>query len=384
MPSLPRTGRLLIGLFVCLASFSKPAPAAEPPAAAPPADGRYLYVAAPGVRDILEFGGHGILVFDIDDEHRFVRRIPARGVDENGKPLNVKGVCANAATGRLYVSTLGFLTCYDLLTEEILWERAYEGGCDRMGMTPDGKVIYLPSLEGPHWHAVDAASGDVLAKIVPDSGAHNTIAGGDGRFAYLAGLRSPEVSVVDTATHEVVRRIGPFSAPVRPFTVNGAGSRLFACVNGRLGFEVADAQTGEVLAAVSVEGFKQGPVKRHGCPSHGVALTPDESEVWVTDAANRHLHVYDATAMPPRKVASVALRDEPGWITFSLDGAYAYPSTGEVIDARTRKVVAQLTDEAGRAVQSEKMLEIDFVGGKPVRAADQFGVGRKGRAGGDE
>ncbi len=58
----------------------------------PPADGRYLYVAVPGVRDLLEYGGHGILVFDIDDGHKFVRRIPARGVDEKGKPLNVKGI----------------------------------------------------------------------------------------------------------------------------------------------------------------------------------------------------------------------------------------------------------------------------------------------------
>ncbi len=73
----------------------------------------------PGVRDLLEYGGHGILVFDIDDGHKFVRRIPARGVDEKGKPLNVKGICASAATGRLYVSTLRFLTCYDLLSEEI-------------------------------------------------------------------------------------------------------------------------------------------------------------------------------------------------------------------------------------------------------------------------
>src|SRR5258707_719505 len=69
-----------------------------------PLDGRFLYVAAPGIRDYLEFGGHGVLVFDIDHGHRFVKRIASSGVDEKGKPLNVKGVCASAATGRLYVS----------------------------------------------------------------------------------------------------------------------------------------------------------------------------------------------------------------------------------------------------------------------------------------
>jgi len=33
----------------------------------------------------------------------------------------------------------------------------------------------------------------------------------------------------------------------------------------------------------------------HGCPSHGIGLTPDEKEIWVTDAHNRRLHLFDAT-----------------------------------------------------------------------------------------
>src|SRR5207253_325815 len=80
---------------------------------------RLLYVAEPGIRDYLEYGGHGVLVFDIDHGHKFVKRIPARGLDEKGKPLNVKGVAASAATRRLYVSTLRVLTCFDLVTEQI-------------------------------------------------------------------------------------------------------------------------------------------------------------------------------------------------------------------------------------------------------------------------
>ena len=70
------------------------------------------------------------------------------------------------------------------------------------------------------------------------------------------------------------------------------------------------------------------------------------------------------------------MRDEPGWVTFSIDGQYAYPSTGDVIDTHTRKIVASLKDEMGRDVQSEKMVEIDFKGNEPVQAGDQFGLGR--------
>jgi len=72
---------------------------------------------------------------------------------------------------------------------------------------------------------------------------------------------------------------------------------------------------------------------------------------------------------------SIKLRGEPGWVTFTLDGQYAYPSTGDVVDVKTRKIVCGLTDEKGREVQSEKMLEIEFRDGQPVRAGSQFGLG---------
>ena len=133
------------------------------------AERKLLYVAVPGIRNYLEYGGHGVLIFDIDYGHRFVKRIPAAGLGESGQPLNVKGVCANASTKRLYVGTTRTLTCFDLPGEKIIWEKPYPGGCDRMSITPDGKVIYLPSLEGAHWHVVDALTGEVIKKIVPKS-----------------------------------------------------------------------------------------------------------------------------------------------------------------------------------------------------------------------
>jgi hypothetical protein len=336
---------------------------------------RLLYVAVPGVRDYLEYGGHGLLVFNIDKNHQFVKRIPTAGIDDKGKPINVKGICANAITRRLYISTLTTLTCIDLVTEKVLWEKPYPGGCDRMALSPDGKTIYLPSLEKEHWHVVDAISGEIIKKVVTHSGAHNTIYGRDGKQAYLAGLKSPLLRVADTSTHKVVREVGPFSNFVRPFTVNGAGTLCFVNVNELLGFEIGDLVTGKMLHQVEVKGFSKGPVKRHGCPSHGIGLTPDEKEIWLTDATNRRLHLYDATIMPPKPIRDIQLRDEPGWVTFSIKGDLAWPSTGDVIDTRSKKIIATLKDETGADVQSEKMLEIDFAAGVPTIAGDQFGIG---------
>jgi DNA-binding beta-propeller fold protein YncE len=342
---------------------------------------RLLYAAVPGIRNYLEYGGHGLVVFDIDAGHKFVKRIKTSGLDSSGKPLNVKGVCASVPLRRIYITTTRTMTCLDLVTEKVVWEKPFPAGCDRMSISPDGKTIYLPSFEGPLWYVVDAQSGDVLAKIVTNSGAHNTVYGSDGSRAYLAGLHSPFLAVADTTKHASNTSVGPFSASIRPFTVNAAQTFAFCCVNELLGFEVGDIKSGKMVHRVTVPGFKKGTVKRHGCPSHGVGLTPDEKEIWVTDGANNRMHIFDAKALsasnPPKYVASVELRDQPGWITFTLDGKFAYPSTGDVIDVATRKVVAQLTDETGVALQSEKMLEIDFRGAEPVRAGDQFGLGRK-------
>ncbi len=199
----------------------------------------------------------------------------------------------------------------------------------------------------------------------------------DGAYAYLAGIKSPVLSVADTKTNNVVRTVGPFFNFIRPFTVNGASTLVFVNTNGLLGFEVGDLHTGKKLHHVEVEGYKQGPVKRHGCPSHGIALTHDEKELWLADGANNCLHVFDATVMPPKQTVTIPLRDFPGWVSFSIDGKYCYSSTGEIIDASTKKVVATLQDETGRQVQSEKILDLMISNGKVTQAGNQFGVGMK-------
>ncbi|MCX7385313.1 MAG: hypothetical protein NTX48_01505 [Planctomycetales bacterium] len=89
-----------------------------------------------------------------------------------------------------------------------------------------------------------------------------------------------------------------------------------------------------------------------------------------------------ATVMPPTQLASIKVRDEPGWITFTIDGRYAYPSTGDVIEAASKRIITTLTDETGAPVMSEKMLEIQFQDDNVVHTGDQFGVGRTRATGG--
>jgi DNA-binding beta-propeller fold protein YncE len=337
--------------------------------------GHYLYVAVPGIRDYLGYGGHGLLVFDIDHGHQFVKRIETRGFHPNSKPSNVKGIAVSLPNNSIYISTLESLQRIDLSSGKIIWEKMIEGGADRMSISPDGKIMYLPSLENKFWNVVDCKTGEIIKKIVGFKRAHNTVYGLSGDRVYLGDLGSPWLKVANTKTHAIINQVGPFGNFIRPLTVNGKETRAYVTVDSLLGFEVGDLKTGKKLARITVEGWEKGPVRRHGNPSHGIGLTPDEKEIWLCDGFNMRLHVFKAQE-PYQQLTTIPLQDMPGWVTFSRDGKYAYPSSGEVIDVKTRKVLLTLKDEFNNSVASEKMVEVELENDKAIAAGDQFGVGR--------
>src|SRR4029077_1948691 len=185
-----RTKLLLVALAASIAPVQLPSASEQ----------HLLYVANPGTRNYVEYGGVGISVFDIDNGYKFVRRIPTWDVPEGKQPENVKGVVASAQTGRIYVTSLNHMIAIDMVSGKKIWDKTYEGGCDRMAISPDGKLLYVPQLEGPSWHVVNAANGAVVATVETKSGSHNTIYSADGAHVYMAGLKSPLLSVAETKT----------------------------------------------------------------------------------------------------------------------------------------------------------------------------------------
>lgn len=371
-------------------------------------DRTLLYVASPTkISNSDTRNGAGILTFDVKDGFNFVKRIPTfdhpawedpRFTDE------VKGLAVSASTGKLYMSTLKGLSAFDLVYEKLLWTKTYTlgGSVDRFALSPDGKLIYAPEL-GPArmagtdaWLVINAETGAVITRIeTPKTkGNHNTIWSADGSRVFMAGVFSSYISVADPKTHKVVQTIGPFGGKdlpsgtvqmdgsVRPFTINGRGTLAFVNVNGLWGFEVGDVRTGKVIHRVDLGPYTRQQLHCEGLPNHGIAMTPDEKELWLTDNINGSLRVFDATVMPPKEKTTVMMPRHadsnfawPCWVTIGLDGKYVYSSSGDVIDAASKKVVASLQDEFGHWVRSEKMVEVSWSGGKPVRASDQFGRG---------
>ena len=330
----------------------------------------YLYVFRTGA----------IEVFDIDQNHKKIKSIKLPGGIDR-----IWGATAHAATHRLYISYHdsdakgGYergLLAFDLITEKLVWKHLYRPFVDSPAVTADGKTIFMSSGEatdrGDFWFVIDAADGSVTDEIKVFRGAHNTVIGLGGKNLYMGSVRYPYLVVADTQTHEITKKIGPFRDGVRPFTVNGKETLAFVNVNRFLGFEVGDIASGRVLYSVQVKGFQEGPFKSPlAVQSHGVALTPDEREVWVVDSKNSRVHLYDVTGLPgkaPVYITSTELPSKPNWVQFSHDGRFAYTSGGEVIDAKTRRVV-------GATSSAKVRIQIDFAGGRPSQAFVRYGLG---------
>jgi len=351
----------------------------------PPDEKNLVYVVLPGTLEgSWDQNGSGIVVLDATDNFNFVKRIPTWDIPASSFPEQVAGVTASPVTQMIYVAARGRLAAWDLTTEEKVWENVFDGNCcERPQISPDGSFMYVGSDLKDYWYVVNPMTGELITTVrSPQSpNAHNLNLSPDGGIAFMAP-NGPVMGIADTTTHTLLRTI-TFPDNVRVFVVNHDASLIYSNTNNLLGFGIADVETGEILHTVEVEGFgwremwstRPRPRVPHGCPSHGIAMTNDESEVWVCDGINNYIHIFDNTVMPPKQVESIKTSAGPFWITVGLDGNLAYCSSGDVIDIKTRKIVGQMKDEYGRPMYSEKLLDMVFTNGKLTRVANQFGNG---------
>ncbi|HTG44031.1 MAG TPA: hypothetical protein VK633_05815, partial [Verrucomicrobiae bacterium] len=201
------------------------------------------------------------------------------------------------------------------------------------------------------------------------------IASLDGKYVYLG--TETNFWMYRTSDDAMIKKFSDVGeSAVFPFTVDSRNRLAFLCLYKHVGFDVADLRSGEVLHRVFAHD-SASPDRAIPHRAHGAGLTPDEKELWISDQDGQRLFVFDASQMPPRQTDEIHLsRGGHGWVTFSLDGKYAWSHTPDVIDARTKKVIATLKDDKGIPFCSSKFIEIHFENGKVVAMGDQFGLGR--------
>ena len=351
-----------------------------------------VYIATPG--DNGTDNQSGVVVLDADKDYSFLKRISYDLPASKMPGPKVSGITVSVPLQMLYVTTDGYMMAFDLATDKIAWtfngetapvartRGAASGCCERPWTLPDGKTLLVGSSYNAWWYYIDGATGKVLGKLpVPDSPvAHNLAVTADGQLGVLGSMSSPPkagVTVIDVPTRKVLRYM-TFSEMVRPLTINHDGSLVYVNVNDLIGFEIGDVKTGKMLKRYEIPGDAW---KGKGY-SHGIGMTPDESEIWVADPVNGLWHVWDnpGDGRNPVYNASKTIKPSAGvahsWIDMTNDGKLALLGDSVVVDVKTHKEIAVLKDEYGRRiVHTEKALFLNFQDGKLIEANNQFAIG---------
>ncbi|HEY0580615.1 MAG TPA: hypothetical protein VGE94_00430 [Chloroflexota bacterium] len=341
-------------------------------------DQGYLFAAAQGGVTQLMYAAQDdgtIHVYDIGNRHAEVQVIRVFGCC-----ADVRGITAAVPPQRLYVmynrDNQGHVSALDLPSSQVLWDRVlHSPGVDRGNVTPDGRTLYLPTwendAESPYELAIDPETGAEKARITLPPRSHDTIVSLDGQRVFME-TKSDTASmyIADTGTNQLVQVLGGYccSGVLAPFSINGAATRIVNQVNGYAGFQLADAAAGGIPDMVPFAS---------GYGGHGIAWTPDENQVWVNDGGLSQVHVFDMTAVPPRELAPVATSHPSHWLTFGIDGRFAYIAGRKGSGDLTDVIEAATYQRVGSLGPSEDLLEVDFAAGSAVAVGNQFGIGRK-------
>jgi hypothetical protein len=107
--------------------------------------------------------------------------------------------------------------------------------------------------------------------------------------------------------------------------------------------------------------------------------------VWQSSSAgDPHIYVWSMRRDPmaPVLVEQISMKNSHGahWLTFDIEGSYAYVAPNKSTDGPTELFDAHTHESLGLISSSEGIIEIDFADGKVSSVGDQCGVGRVGRS----
>ncbi len=334
----------------------------------------------------------------------------ARGAAyDNGKLFISAGNYNPQATG-----DSGQLVAWDLVNNKQLWDKTYTTAVDQPAAC--NGYVYMPTGEGSTstaWNVISESTGGIVGTINgPSAGAHNTVCSKDssGKYHVFLGGRclkggtgcapwSLGQDVCNGASCTAGPNVGPGlgSKGVRPFTVGKNDTRAWITWTGYRGFSVGDLSTGKILSSTNFgSAISCGGIS---ALSHGISVSPDNTEVYVLDSGANQVRVYSAADSPGSPLATINIDGfcgatesstycggpdctPDGWLEHTLDGKYVLVgSSGDVIDTSTRKLVVSKAS-TGSALQlytdmrgaEHGFIVVNWSGGVPV-AGSHFGEG---------
>lgn len=279
---------------------------------------------------VTNFDGDGISVVDLD------RRAVVAAVPTGRKP---HGVAVAPDGSSIFVSNEGdgTLTIIDGEHHRVRATVPVGGTPHQIEVTRDGRHVLVPLYDKGAVAVFDVASARVVRTFPVGRGPHiiRNIPGSD---QYLVTSEGDAKLVVVRPDGQIVREIAMFAQPRVP-AMTPAGDRIYQTIRWLNGVLVVDPVRATVVDRIALGESK---FASEGKDAHGLAVTPDGSELWITTQVTDSLTVVTTRDHTIRERLPVG-RD-PNWIEITENGAIAVVSnTGgnsvTLVDVRSRRVL---------------------------------------------
>jgi YVTN family beta-propeller protein len=265
------------------------------------------------------------------------------------------GAAASADGRRLFTTVEGdhTLRVIDTATDKVIQTIKLSGLPNQCAVTPDGQFVGVPIRGGDSVDLIDVAAGKIV-KNLPVKVPHNCYNAKRNDHLFVTSMGDDKVLHIDRKT---LRYLGEF--PVggipRPIAVTRDEKTLYCALSDLHGFVIADVAARKVIAKIELPPLSKDvkfPVPR--TPTHGLELTPNEAQLWVTSCGTDTIYVFDTESR--KIVGKVGVGRGPNWVTFSHDGRLCCVSNVQSDDVSIISVIDRREDARVKVGKAPKRL----------------------------
>jgi YVTN family beta-propeller protein len=258
----------------------------------------------------------------------------------------VHGLCAPADGRRLFttIEAEDRLKVIDTATGSVVDAISLTGRPNQCASTPDGRFVGVPIRDRDSVDIVDTTLRRVV-KTLPVKMPHNCYNAGNNEDMFVSSMGDREINRIDLKKMDYIQKI-PVGGIPRPYAVSRDEKVLYAALTDLHGFVIASIPDRKVIGRVELPAAPplRCALEPH-TPTHGLELSPDGKELWVTSLADAGVYVYEVET---KKLSQeIPTGKCPNWVAFSPDGKYCFVSNSEsddcsIIDSQTRQEVARI------------------------------------------
>lgn len=221
--------------------------------------------------------------------------------------------------------------------------------------------LYTVTKENNSLYVFDLKTKKLLSRIGLGSEAYDCILSPDKTRLYISLWGTDKVAVYDTRTGRVITEILTESHP-NELIQNKSGKYLFVANANDNSVSVIDTKAGKVIEVISTALY---PTKLTGSTTNGLALSEDEKTLYVANADNNCLAVFNVSI--PGKSSSKGFIPT-GWYPTNVrvSGKKIFVSNGKGFSSMANPYGPQpikKTDDSGVHKGISEQKEVQYIGG---------------------